>query len=287
MPQLVNESKRERRGGVLRWMASSANSSKKRPLDDERGHHYSAETPLTCMPRTVATTARGSAPIVIAASGIYGKELDLLRKQCEQLGATMVDSMEDGVTHLIMERVTWSPKFLLALAGLVPVVSPRWVEAACASQATDPLPDEADAAFAPSGKDGIGRVRSERASLFWGKHFVCLPGGQAHAQSEIPALLHRMGATTEPWPAEEELAKEVLSAHGSETPAVTFVRARAASGSSFLTASDEKWPTSIEAKAAVAAGADVISPLVVRMSLILGKRTSITRLSASARSSEL
>ena len=207
-----------------------------------------------------------------------------MRTHCERLGATMVDTMEEGVTHLVMQKITWSPKFLLALAGLVPVVNLWWVEAACASQATE-LPDEADAEFAPSGKYGVGRVRSERAGLFCGRHFVCLPGGQA--QSEIPALLQRMGATTEPWPAEEALAKEALSAHGNETPAVTFVRARAASGSSFLTASDEKWPTSIEAKAAVAAGADVISPLVVRMSLILGKRTSITRLSASARSSEL
>ena len=58
--------------------------------------------------------------------------------------------------------------------------------------------------------------------------------------------------------------------------------ARAAEGFGFLGTTDDKWPNTVEAKAAVAAGAEVVSPMVVRMSLIMGKRTSISRVSASA-----
>ena len=45
------------------------------------------------------------------------------------------------------------------------------------------------------------------------------------------------------------------------------VAERAAEGFHFIHGGDEKWPTSAEAKAAVHAGADVISPLLVRVSV--------------------
>ena len=66
-----------------------------------------------------------------------------------------------------------------------------------------------------------------------------------------------------------------------------YYAARIAEGYGFVLPGDEKWPTAPESKAAVAAGADVISPLLVRTSLIMGKVASARHLHTSSANNNL
>ena len=79
-----------------------------------------------------------------------------------------------------------------------------------------------------------------------------------------------MGAEVQAWPAEPPQSEEA------------YFREQVAAGFGFVLPGDEKWPTTSEAKAAIAAGAEVISPLLVRTSLIMAKMTSTRHLQASA-----
>jgi hypothetical protein len=219
-------------------------------------------------------------PLVICTSGVYGDDLASVQRAAELMGAKMVDAWSDAVTHLVMLKLSWTPKFLSALASLVPVVSPHWMEQAVSSLAdkpTAPLPDVADPELAPRSPgpsmDGVAIVRPERATLFKRRKFISLPGADL---ADTRSLLEKMGATCEPWPA----------ALGEEEPAA-YVRRRASDGWDFLNPGDEKWPSSDEAKAAVAAGADLISPVLVRTSLIMAKRASVKQVQRSMEAEKL
>ena len=85
-------------------------------------------------------------------------------------------------------------------------------------------------------------------------------------------LVPTVGAEVHEWP-EAIRETDACCAHVAE---------RAAEGFHFIHGGDEKWPTSAEAKAAVHAGADVISPLLVRTSLIMAKRASVHQVQAQA-----
>ena len=121
--------------------------------------------------------------------------------------------------------------------------------------------------------DGVALIRPERASLFKHRKFISLPGGDL---ADTRSLLEKMGAMCEAWPA----------ALGEEEPAA-YVRRRASDGWDFLNSGDEKWPSSDEAKAAVAAGADLISPVLVRTSLIMAKRASVKQVQRSMEAEKL
>lgn len=262
-----------RRGSLLSarvesTMSEATSGAGKRKAEDEgssSGSSKQQDKKDHATPRT---------PLVICTSGVYGEDLSLVQRAAEVLHATIVDAWSDAVTHLIMVNLSWTPKLLSALASLVPVVSPRWVVAAAAAagpQPGAPLPDVADPEFAPKSPspsmDSVAFIRPERATLFKGRKYISLPGGDL---TDTRKLLEKMGATCEAWPAEL----------GEEEPAA-FVRRRASGGWEFLNSSDEKWPTSDEAKTAVAAGADLISPMVVRTSLIMARRASVKQVQRS------
>ena len=202
--------------------------------------------------------------LVICTSGVYGEDLNALERACSRLDARLTSVWSDTVTHLVMPKISWSPKLLSALAGLRPVVSLKWVLTAAQDPST-PLPDAADPVYAPASSghstDGVVVVRPERAKLFHGRRFVCLPGGHADCGS----LLSKMGASVIPW-AETEAVDVGVTEYAAE---------RVREGYGFLLPGDEKWPTTPEAKAAVATGGEVISPLVVRTSLIMAKVSSL------------
>ena len=209
-------------------------------------------------------------PLVLCSSGIYGEELVALEKACERLGARLVSEWSDSVTHLVMTKLSWTPKLLYALAGLVTVVNPQWVQRAADRAPDEPLPDASDPELGPKsakGTDSVAVVRPERTSLFKGRRYIRLPGAPAETQ----ALLSKMGAEVRLWP--ETLTAEEQSAYFEE---------RIAEGFGFVLSGDEKWPVAAEAKAAIAAGADVISPLLVRTSLVMARVTSARHLQASA-----
>ena len=212
--------------------------------------------------------------LVFCVSGIYGAEVEALETACNRLNARLVTEWSSSVTHLVMQKISWSPKFLHALASLVPVVSPKWLEAAASTPEGHPLPSPSEPELAvrsmgPS-TDGVANVKPGRANLFRNRRYICLPGDDL---ADTAALLRKMGAEVSPWPTPE-------GRKGAEASA--YVAAMAAEGWHFLHPSEEKWPSSAEAKAAVAAGADVISPLLVRTSLILAKRASVMQVQAQA-----
>ena len=141
--------------------------------------------------------AKRQQALVLCPSGIYNEQLKALEQSCAQLGARLVTEWSDDVTHLVMDKIAWSPKLLSAMAGLRPVVSTKWVQRAAEGS---PLPDVADPELAPQSTghstDGVATVRPERARLFHGKRYICLPGAPADTQT----LLVKMGADVLPWP---------------------------------------------------------------------------------------
>lgn len=208
--------------------------------------------------------------LVLCTSGVYGEDYQRCQQACSVLGARLVSDWSDSVTHLVMLKMSWTPKFLAALASLRPIVNLQWIAQASEAGPTGQLPNVCDPQFAPiaSGPstEGVAVVRPERAALFRGRKYMALPGSDL---SDTTKLLEKMGATCESWPT------------SLETDPGSFVAERAASGWHFLSPGDEKWPTSDEAKAAVAAGADLISPLLVRTSLIMAKRASVMQIQRS------
>ena len=205
--------------------------------------------------------------LVLCSSGIYGDEYTALEKSCEKLNAKLVSEWSDSVTHLVMTKLSWSPKLLNALAGLVAVVNPTWVERA--AEQPEPLPDASDPQYWPkasgSSTVGVAAVQPARACLFKGRKFITLPGAPADTRE----LLSKMGATVDVWP-------------DGETGSEAYFAARSEEGFAFVLPGDEKWPTSPEAKAAVAAGSEVITPLLVRTSLIMAKVSSARHLQSSS-----
>jgi hypothetical protein len=219
-------------------------------------------------------------PLVLCTSGIAASERPALKAAAAKLGAALAKEWHDGVTHLVMPTVTWTPKLLTALAACVPVVSPAWVLAAAArSAATDPLPPIGAPEFAPtpaptsattadlpSGATTIEGVQPERKRLFAGKALLCLPnaadgassGGAAAATQDICRLLERMGAQIMPWP----------SPAPSSAKLGAYIAARAAEGVWFLTSGDETKSVSREAEAVLTAGGTLYTPLLVRTSLV-------------------
>ena len=219
-------------------------------------------------------------PLVLCTSGIAASERPALKAAAAKLGAALAKEWHDGVTHLVMPTVTWTPKLLTALAACVPVVSPAWVLAAAArSAATDPLPPigapefaptpaptSATTAHLPSGATTIEGVQPERKRLFAGKTLLCLPnaadgvgpGGAAAATQDICRLLERMGAQTMPWPSPVPSSAKKLAA---------YIAARDAEGVWFLTSGDETKSVSREAEAVLTAGGTLYTPLLVRTSL--------------------
>ena len=171
-----------------------------------------------------------------------------------------------------MAKLSWSPKLLSALASLVAVINPTWVQLAADARAADaPLPETFDPKLWPkapsSSTVGVAAVQPVRAILFKGRKFICLPG----APTDTRWLLSKMGAEVQPWPE---------SNAGAATDE-TYFHARRDEGYGFVMPGDVKWPTSAEAKAAISAGAEVISPLLVRTSLIMAKVSSARHLQSS------
>ena len=199
--------------------------------------------------------------LVICASSVSGDDKKQLKANCIAIGAELVKEWRDDVTHLIMLEEGWTPKFLTALGALVPVISPAWVQAAAArSSPIDPLPDAQDARFAPRPASGaaagrIGAVDARRASLFRGYRIVCLP--PAAPSNGSARLLAQMGAELFEWTAPEE-----------GEAATSFAMARAAEGDAFLLPDEPDREFSAAVIAARATGAEIISPLQVRTTLV-------------------
>ena len=67
----------------------------------------------------------------------------------------------------------------MALAGLIPIVNLNWLVRAAAAAPGAPLPPTSDPDHAPKSigpsTDGVSDVRPERALLFRGRKYVCLP----------------------------------------------------------------------------------------------------------------
>lgn len=242
--------------------ASSAADTSKRKLDEDAADDAADDD--------ANNKRQNASALIFCSSGVYGDDLEALEKSAKVLGATYVTEYSDSVTHLVMDKLSWTPKVLFALANLVPVVNTKWVHRA-AEDATAPLPNVKAYEFWPKATpstDGVAVVQSSRKHLFRGRKFIGLPG----APPDTLTLCAKMGAETQPWP-EAGVAPAEHEAYFAE---------RVAAGFGFVLPGDEKWPTSPEAKAALAAGAETISPLLVRTSLIMAKLTSTRFLQASA-----
>ena len=239
----------------------------------------SSSTVDTLVPPPDAKRQQVGSDLVLCSSGVQGDDFDRLEAACAKLGARLVSQWSDSVTHLVMTRVGWTPKFLYALAGLVPIVNPLWVQRAADRGPDEPLPDDYDPELRPlpagSSTEGVAAVRPERARLFRGRRYIGLPGAPLDTQ----ILLGKMGAEVHAWPWPDAPPEE--GAEPSILAQDEYFSKRIAEGYAFVLPGDEKWPTADEAKAAIAAGADVISPLLVRTSLIMAKITSARHIASA------
>lgn len=226
-----------------------------------------------------AKRRQGGNSLVICSSGVQGDDFRALELACEKLGAKLVSQWNDDITHLVMTKIGWTPKFLFALASLVTIVNPEWVQRAAERGQDAPLPDAYHPELRPkpagSSTEGVAVVRRERSILFRGRKFIGLPGAPLDTQ----ILLSKMGAEVHTWPWPDEAA--AAGVHQSDAQQEEYFKERIAEGFGFVLPGDEKWPTATEAKWAIAAGADVISPLLVRTSLIMAKITSARHIASA------
>ena len=162
------------------------------------------------------------------ASTLATSEKDELTRAAGALGAAVVSNWADDVTHLVMPKVSFTPKLLSAMANIKPVITMQWVRLAMQRTVlSQPLPDSSepsvvpqqDSAQAPgAGKQSMPTLAAmpqpERAKLFTGRHFVVLPGGKPIQNTANEELLQKMGATLHRWPAgaSAEFANEQVAA---------------------------------------------------------------------------
>jgi nijmegen breakage syndrome protein 1 len=109
-----------------------------------------------------------------------------------------------GTSRLVMRQVKLTPKMLIALAHGCPIVSPEWVVAAAArTRASQPLPPAHGAAASPDHLPTPAAqlpaecmlVQPARRSLFTGRRFAYLPGGDGGSRVQNRELLQAMGAS--------------------------------------------------------------------------------------------
>eukprot|EP00966_Prymnesium_polylepis_P091431 2116289-Prymnesium_polylepis.1 len=148
-------------------------------------------------------------PIVVATSQVGGAEKEAMLKACAQVGAQFHTDLSEDVTHLVMSRVSFTPKLLGALARVLPVVTPAWlVEVARRQKACDPLPNED--AYTPAVQSNEANAipmdvdvsvrKPSRRDLFAGWGVVWLPPpaasnkAAASGNSKTRELLQLMGA---------------------------------------------------------------------------------------------
>ena len=203
--------------------------------------------------------------------------------QClQQLTLSLILSPLLQVTHLVTPQCQYTPKFLTAIAKLVPVVSPAWLEAAAArTDLTAALPDPNADAFAPkpaenappaaagdgsSPKSGNhGRVIAERAALFKGIPVVAMPGTISESSDDTTRkLIECMGGKVTAWPAEG------IGASGT----AAWIAGYVAEGAYFLQPAEGEpgasSTTAADVKAVQKAGGKLYTNLSVRSSLIRG-----------------
>lgn len=207
-------------------------------------------------------------PLVICASGLNSEQRADVRAKCEAVGATFAKEWRTDVTHLVTPQMQWTPKFLLALAALVPVVNFHWLDALRArSAASDSIPDVCRDEFAPLPPvDAMAHgvldakcylVDTRRASLFENIRLVCF--SPMDTQPDSARLIELMGGTVIGWD-----GPSLDSAEAS-----THVLAKASEGFHFLFASDHQIniaPVLVDAIRKT--NAQLITPLQVRTALV-------------------
>lgn len=153
--------------------------------------------------------------LTFCASTLGNAEKGELTRAAAALGASVINDWADEVTHLIMPKVSFTPKMLSAMADIKPVVTMQWVRLAMQRVAlSQPLPDSSHSSVVPqqdpaqapgASKQPIpamaATMQTERAALFKGRHFVVLPGGTPTQNKTNEELLQKMGATLHRWPA--------------------------------------------------------------------------------------
>ena len=214
-------------------------------------------------------------PLVVCSSQVSKAEKKVLKDACDKLGTELVANWRADVTHLVMSSVSLTPKFLVAIASVVPVVSPQWLaRAAARASPTEPLPSVDEPSLAPKPSEvaetsqlrlppHVERRRPERAKLFAERKFVHVPSAGGAAQEDMRELLKLMGAALGEWPA--------------GAPASQLAQL-AAEGYSFVVAEGSA-RTSAEALAASRAGANVYEATTVRGCLMQASLASLRPIS--------
>lgn len=253
------------------------------------GESLSTERRRVCGDESLVFGMTELRPVAVPAfafccSGLPRKETDEIEPLCKHLGAKLHKDWDPSVTHVVMTHLRVTPKLLFALASCIPIVTPRWLKLAASRTKPDTqLPEISGDDCVPLLGKGLPemtqRVRAERTSLFHGKRFIWLTGGESVGQQPEAQRQDQHQSRQQTSTLLELMGAEPLSALGGGR--VASVKAQLELGYEFLLAEDVSPGTCEIVQLVQCAGGCIYTASAVRLCLIYCSLEHLKRIEPS------